>query len=54
MSQEAVKYNQYYLEAMVNALGDKQPEVRQAAAYGFGVMAMSGQNAFNDTLKGSV
>jgi len=47
----AVKYNQYYIQALLTALTEKQPEVRQAAAYGIGVMAMYGQNAFSDTLK---
>lgn len=46
-----MKYNQYYIQALLTALTEKQPEVRQAAAYGIGVMAMYGQNAFSDTLK---
>ena len=51
MLQLAVKYNQYYIQALLSALTDKQPEVRQAAAYGIGVMAMYGQTAFAETLK---
>ncbi|KAF6021838.1 hypothetical protein EB796_019853 [Bugula neritina] len=50
----AAKYNEYYVQALVASLSDKQPEVRQAAAYGAGVMAMCGQNAFTETLKGMV
>jgi len=52
LPQAAAKYNEYYVQALVASLSDKQPEVRQAAAYGAGVMAMCGQNAFTETLKG--
>lgn len=35
-------YQQMFFEPMLKALQDQYPEVRQAAAYGFGVMAMRG------------
>lgn len=31
---------------MIKALGDEYPEVRQAAAYGFGILAMKGGQAY--------
>uniref|UniRef100_A0A671UIF1 Karyopherin (importin) beta 3 n=1 Tax=Sparus aurata TaxID=8175 RepID=A0A671UIF1_SPAAU len=36
------KYAEYFLRPMVQSLGDSSPEVRQAAAYGVGVMAQYG------------
>jgi len=48
----ALKYGEYFLQPMLMSLTDKQPEVRQASAYGIGVMAQYGQNAFNQQLKG--
>ncbi|XP_067944804.1 importin-5-like [Watersipora subatra] len=46
----AIKYQTYFLQSMCAALTDKQPEIRQASAYGIGVMAMFGQKAYNETL----
>jgi hypothetical protein len=37
---------------MLHALGDEYPEVRQAASYGFGVMAMYGGNAYAQACAG--
>lgn len=41
-----MKYQQYFLSPMIGALEHHAPEVRQAAAYGFGVMAMFGRNGY--------
>jgi len=38
----SIKYHQYFLEPMRNSIIDSNPEVRQAAAYGCGVMAHFG------------
>ncbi|ESO05871.1 hypothetical protein HELRODRAFT_188208 [Helobdella robusta] len=40
---------QYFLESMVKSITDQRPEVRQAAAYGVGVMAKFGGPAFAGT-----
>jgi len=45
----SMKYQQYFLAPMVRALEHHAPEVRQAAAYGFGVMAMFGGNGYAQT-----
>lgn len=42
----SVKYQEFFLEPLINSICDKQPEVRQAAAFGIGVMAMFGGNAY--------
>ncbi|CAF1188329.1 unnamed protein product [Rotaria sp. Silwood1] len=36
------RYSQFFLTRMAESLADSSPEVRQAAAYGFGVMGMNG------------
>ncbi|CAF0719109.1 unnamed protein product [Adineta steineri] len=36
------RYAQFFLPRMAESLTDSSPEIRQAAAYGFGVMGMSG------------
>lgn len=38
-----------FVEPMLNALRDDFPEVRQAAAYGFGIMAVNGGQAYGST-----
>jgi len=43
MSQQ---YQQYFLQPMVQYVCDKQGEVRQAAAYGIGVMAQFGGQGY--------
>lgn len=41
-SPASFKYAEYFLQPMLQSLCDKSPEVRQAAAYGVGVMAQFG------------
>lgn len=41
-SPTSFKYAEYFLQPMLQSLGDSSPEVRQAAAYGIGVMAQYG------------
>jgi hypothetical protein len=50
--QNSYNYHQYFLEAMVRYVCDKQPEVRQAAVYGIGVMAMFGGEQYINAIKG--
>lgn len=38
----SIKYQEYFVGPMINGLSDNAPEVRQASAYGFGIMAMKG------------
>lgn len=38
----SIKYQQYFLKTMLGGIQDENPEVRQAAAYGCGVMAQFG------------
>jgi hypothetical protein len=42
----SVKYQQFFLPTMIAALEDEESSNRQAAAYGFGVMALNGGNAY--------
>ena len=42
----SLNYQQYFLESMVGAVIDKQAEVRQASAYGIGVMAQFGGEGY--------
>lgn len=42
----AVKYSDIFVGPMLQYLDDESPEVRQAASYGIGVMAMSSSEAF--------
>lgn len=44
---EAMKYRDLFVPQMVRAICDKHPEVRQAASYGIGVMAMYAEPAFH-------
>jgi len=46
MLQSSQKYQQYFLQLMVQYICDKQGEVRQAAAYGIGVMAQFGGQGY--------
>uniref|UniRef100_A0A914UJU1 TOG domain-containing protein n=1 Tax=Plectus sambesii TaxID=2011161 RepID=A0A914UJU1_9BILA len=59
----SVKYQQSFYRPMIAALADTPmiaaladtyPEVRQAAAYGFGVMAMHGGNAYAQACAGAL
>lgn len=45
----SIKYQHIFLEPMLKALADENPEVRQAAAYGFGIMGLLGGNAYAQT-----
>ncbi|TKS66438.1 Importin-5 [Collichthys lucidus] len=45
-SPSSFKYAEYFLRPMVQSLGDTSPEVRQAAAYGVGVMAQYGGESY--------
>lgn len=40
------KYQEYFLHLMMESLGDQSPEVRQAAAYGIGVLGQFGGEGF--------
>ncbi|KAK3095190.1 hypothetical protein FSP39_011221 [Pinctada imbricata] len=42
----SVKYQQYFLRSMLDYIGDKQPEICQAASYGVGVMAQFGGDVY--------
>lgn len=52
--QGSVKYQGYFLDTLINSICDKQAEVRQAAAYGVGVMAMFGGEAYARVFEGRV
>lgn len=41
-SPSSFRYAEYFVQRMLQSLGDPSPEVRQAAAYGVGVMAQYG------------
>ncbi|XP_068612345.1 LOW QUALITY PROTEIN: importin-5 [Brachionichthys hirsutus] len=45
-SPSSFKYAEYFLQPMAQSLGDLSPEVRQAAAYGVGVMAQYGGESY--------
>lgn len=47
----SVKYKDHFLAPLTYYLNDKQPEVRQASCYGFGVLALYGGEEFAGTLK---
>ncbi len=42
----SVKYQSVFVPAMLKGLSCETPEVRQAAAYGYGIMAMHGGNPY--------
>ncbi|XP_014288134.1 importin-5 [Halyomorpha halys] len=44
-----IKYQQYFLSPILEGVRDKNPAVRQAAAYGCGTLAMNGGPAFAAT-----
>ena len=50
--QHAFAYQQYFLQPLITYLCDKQAEVRQAAAYGVGVMAVYGGDPFVPACRG--
>ncbi|XP_048745456.2 importin-5-like [Ostrea edulis] len=43
------KYQEYFLKSMMEFVYDKQPEIRQAAVYGVGVMAQFGTDVYAAT-----
>uniref|UniRef100_A0AAY4B7J7 TOG domain-containing protein n=1 Tax=Denticeps clupeoides TaxID=299321 RepID=A0AAY4B7J7_9TELE len=45
-SPSSFKYAEYFLQPMLQSLCDSSPEVRQAAAYGIGVMAQFGGESY--------
>lgn len=48
---DALKYSEIFVRPMVECLDDESPEVRQAASYGIGVMAMSAPEAFASVIR---
>lgn len=50
--QISYKYREYFLEYMIEAITDKTPEVRQAAAYGVGVIGQFGGETYADVCAG--
>jgi len=44
----SIKYQQYFLKPLVDSVQDQNPEVRQAAAYGVGVLAQFGGPDYAD------
>lgn len=51
--QHSVKYQEYFLKSMLEYVCDTQPEIRQAAAYGVGVMAQFGTELYAATCAGN-
>ena len=47
-----MKYQQCFLQSLLELLCDNQPEVRQAAAYGVGVLAQFGGQGYSQALSG--
>lgn len=50
----SVKYQQKFYGPMIAALSDESPEVRQAAAYGFGIMGQMGGPAYAEACAGAL
>ncbi|KAI0224095.1 Importin-5 [Lamellibrachia satsuma] len=46
----SLNYQQYFLQPVVHYVCDKQPEVRQAASYGIGIMAQFGGQGYSQAL----
>merc|ERR1712121_232343 len=42
----SMKYQEYFLKILINSIQDNSAEVRQAAAYGCGVMAQYGGDGY--------
>jgi len=51
--QMSLQYQQYFLQPMVQYVCDKQGEVRQAAAYGIGIMAQFGGQSYLQAYTGT-
>ncbi len=52
--QHSLNYQQYFVQPMLQYICDKQCELRQAAAYGIGVMAQFGGEGYAQTLTGAL
>jgi len=52
-SPASFKYAEYFLRPMLQSLCDTSPEVRQAAAYGVGVMAQYGGETYRPFCTGT-
>lgn len=52
-SPASFKYAEYFLPPMLQSLCDTSPEVRQAAAYGAGVMAQHGGESYRPFCTGT-
>lgn len=52
-SPSSFKYAEYFLRPMLQSLCDTSPEVRQAAAYGVGVMAQYGGESYRPFCTGT-
>ena len=50
--QHSLNYQQYFLQPMLQYVCDKQPELRQASAYGIGVMAQFGGEGYAQACSG--
>ena len=50
--QHSLNYQQYFLQSMLQYICDKQPELRQASAYGVGVMAQFGGDGYAQACSG--
>lgn len=53
-SPASFKYAEYFLRPMLQSLCDTSPEVRQAAAYGVGVMAQYGGESYRPFCTGTL
>lgn len=52
-SPASFKYAEYFLRPMLESVCDSSPEVRQAAAYGVGVMAQFGGDSYRPVCPGT-
>ena len=48
----SVKYENYFLPLLLTGIQNSHPEVRQASAYGIGVLAKHGGHTFAKTFSG--
>lgn len=48
----SANYQEFFLRQMIDFITDEQPEVRQAATYGIGVMAQFGGPVYADICAG--
>jgi len=47
----SIKYSEFFVRPMLQYLSDESPEVRQAASYGIGVMAMSASDTYANVIR---